>query len=217
VAYKCPKCSENIEEAVAKSALDAKANENTQLKGELKTAQDKAKLADDAARERDEARAEITKRDQAAERSSAFTELGIPETVRGGFEVIYGSEMAGVEQPVPFKDWLTKEETKAHPLLGAHYKAQTSTGTGGTGSTTGTGQGARTGGTGQGGTTGTGTQRASGGLVHVDKGAGDPGSASTPKTAAEVQKYLRSPEYRALPLDKQKEQLANLKAQTTQK
>lgn len=237
MGFNCPHCTKEIPGAMTQESheqrLNAKTEENKELKARLTEAQAASAGINEIKAERDRLAAEVKKRDRQAERAAAFDEAGIPNTpaIRKGFELVYDSEMSGVAEPTPIKDWLGKEETKGHPLLSVHYvKPQQGQQAGATTTATGqttAGQTAAGQGTagqqsqggaaasGQAGATTTATTaRPQGGLTNVDRGAAPPPTGQTgPKTPAEVAAYFRSEAYRALPLDKQREEKARLAGQ----
>lgn len=241
MAFKCPHCTQEIAGAMSQEShlerLNAKTAENTELKAKLTEAQGAASEVTTLRTERDQLKSELTKRDRQAEESAAFEEAGVASDtkIRQGFTLVYNSEMSGAEAPVPFKDWLSAEGTKAHPLLSSGYARQQTTGLTNQGQANGqqvqgNGQGTQANGQQQGqqngangthanGANGTnGQQRTSGvrpqgGLTNVDRGATPPSDTDTgPKTAAELQAYLRSDEYRALPLAEQKKRVGELRS-----
>lgn len=235
MGFNCPHCTKEIPGAMTQESheqrLNAKTEENKELKARLTEAQAASAGINEIKAERDRLAAEVKKRDRQAERAAAFDEAGIPNTpaIRKGFELVYDSEMSGVAEPTPIKDWLGKEETKGHPLLSVHYvKPQQGQQAGATTTATATGQteagqgaagqqqsqGASSGQAGATTTTTATTARPQGGLTNVDRGAAPPPTGQTgPKTPAEVAAYFRSEAYRALPLDKQREEKARLAGQ----
>lgn len=240
--YHCPSCKAEIPGGLSQEEhverLAAKNEENKQLKAQLTAAQQAAKEASELKAERDRLTAEISKRDRAAERAAAFDAAGIPNTpaIRKGFELVYDSEMSGIEKPAAFNDWLGNDETQKHPLLSVHYAkpqqaasgqqsqsqgqqagtaAQGASGQQSQGQSQSQSQGqGQSQSQGQQGGTAQQAARLQGGLTNVDRGASTASNTDTgPRTSDEVQKYFRSPEYRALPLDKQRERKAQLLAQ----
>lgn len=196
--HKCSSCGvdNDIEGVMLQSAhverLKAKDDENKALRDELKTTGAKAREYDTAARERDEAKGELTKIRTAAERHQAFAEHGIAdEKARAGFEVLYSSHVAGLEDDKrpTFADWLKADDTRGHPLLAAHFK-QTSTG----------------------------TQQPQQKVVQppprIDNGVvQNTGQQAGIKTGEQLQAYLNSPEYRSLPKAEQRKALAAVRQQ----
>lgn len=204
MAFNCPHCSVAIDGAMTKEAhlerLKAKDEENKAVKAQLSEAQGKVSSAEAIKAEHAQYKAELAKRDQQAERATAFQSVQIPDAVRSGFEIVYASEMAGVDAPVPFAEWLTKEETKSNPMLSVHYGKPTTATT-----TTQTTTAATV--------TTPKTKPAMGGLTNTDANAGDPPVKPGIQTPQELQDYLRSPAYRSLPKDQREQTLATLKAQ----
>lgn len=209
MGYKCPHCSEDIADAMSVSShrdrLKAKDDENKSLKAELSEAQKGSKSVAAITKERDDLKAELSKRDAEKERNEAFGEAGIPDKVRAGFEAIYASHIAGLEdgeEAPAFAAWLASDDAKTHPLLAGHYtatgdqedqpdaKAKTAAKKKEAPAQTKTG------------------------LANTDKAAGAPATkGNTIDTPAKLREYLQSPEYRALKKEDQKAELASLQAQ----
>lgn len=109
-----------------------------------------------------------------------------------------------------FGDWLQNTASKDE-FYAPHFAG--SSGTGGIGTSSGETKSTGTGGGGQGSESSKGTGGAGGGETKADtkgipstgNGTGPGASAGATKTPQQIREYFRSPEYRALPPDKQKE------------
>ena len=208
MGYKCPHCSEDIADAMSVSShrdrLKAKDDENKSLKAELSEAQKGSKSVAAITKERDDLKAELSKRDAEKERNEAFAEVGIPDKVRTGFEAIYASYVAGLdegEEAPSFKAWLASEDAKTHPLLAGHYTASAGEDQEDPAAPPAK-QPAKK------------QQQTKTGLKNIDKSAKVPDAkGNTIDTPAKLRAYLQSPEYRALKKEDQKAELASLQAQ----
>lgn len=213
----CPHCSKKIEGAVSQEVLRerlaAKDTESTALKTALTEAREKAKAAErlpEVERELNAIKAE-------RQREEAFSAAGLPADpkVRAGFAAMYDSAMAGVAEAErkPFGDWLVAEEARTHPLLATHYPATGAQGAGAGAGAAGAGTQAGTGAQGAGagaGAAGAGAQRTH---ASIDAGTGGaPAGTLTIKTPDDLAKFFNSAEYRALPPEKQRETMTDLRA-----
>lgn len=194
MGFNCPHCSTEIAGAMTQEAhlerLKAKDTENKALREQLTQANTKVKDFDTVTKERDTYKSEITGLKTAGERRAAFDAAGIPEAARQGFELVYNSQVSGLEEDKrpSLSDWLNDAETKAHPFLAPHFAAP--------GNQPVANQQARTVAP---------PPKIDNGVVRSTE------TKAGPKTGAELAAYFASPEFQAMPREQQKQVTAELK------
>lgn len=193
--YKCSGCGldHDIDGVLTQEQhverLNTKNEENRRLKESLVAANSKVKDFEAVVQERDTYRSSIEGVKQETERKQVYDEANIPEAARAGFEVMFASAIAGLDEDKrPSRaDWLAAEETRLHPLLAPHFA----------------------------GAAGGGVQQKQVVIAppKIDNGVvRTPDSKAGPKNSAELQAYLASSEYRSLPRPDQRKVLGELKS-----
>jgi hypothetical protein len=204
----CPHCSVDIEslpgfvsQEKLEERLKAKSGEIDILKTSLSTAQAKAQGFAGLTLELSQLKEANTARDQAQVRGTAMTEAGLDPSLLPHVEALYSSATSGMAEKPTLSDWLAKDG-KEHPILSPHFGAPPAAGT------------PPALGTPPAGTPPVGTPPAPNLNPQTILGAKPPAPPATGvPSAADVQKYFQSPEFKAMPRDAQKAKFAEVQAQ----
>jgi hypothetical protein len=192
MSFACPHCTKEIAKVLTEDdhikRLEAKNGEITTLRGQLTDFKSKVEGIATIEKERDDAVGKVKKMERTV--ALAGRQVTDPKVV-SAFELVYESEMSGKkpEEVVPFDDF-TKWGADTHPLLASALKPPAA------GTTTTTTPAKPT------------PPGAAGGT------GGPPPPTTKGMSVQQVSAYLQSPEYLALPSDKKREKLAEMRSQT---